>query len=355
MDSSDAPRNGQHGQLTAEDGPAKKGKLDGLRERYPSLDHVMRAAKAYTDNNGNHYAAAITYFSVLALIPLLMVAFSIAAFILASDQSLLDDLKAKIVEQAPEGVGTTVNDAIDEALESKGSVGILGLLGATYSGLGWMGNLREALTAQWEQPHKADNFVKTKLYDLLALAGLGLALIMSFGITGAGNAFNDDVVAAVGLDGTPGVGFVMFLISVALSIGGMWLVFVWVIARLPREPVTARSAMRAALLAAVGFEILKQVFAVYLTTVTNGPAGQAFGPIIGLLVFAYTVSRFILFVTAWAATSRENLQEEAVPPPPPAVIAPRVEITKRPDVRTSASLVGVGAVAGFLARRRHSR
>lgn len=302
-------------------GPAhaseKPGKLDALRERFPVLDHAVRSAEAYTKNNGNHYAAAITYFSVLALIPLLMVAFAVAAFVLANDQTLLNDMKRNIVDAAPDGVGTTINDAIDEALDSKGSVGILGLLGATYSGLGWMGNLREALSAQWSQEPEKANFLKTKVYDLLALLGLGLALILSFGITGAGNAFNDDIISGVNLDGTPGVGMLMWVLSVGLSIGGMWLVFVWVIARLPRQPVAPRSAMRAAWIAAIGFEVLKQVFTIYLTTVTNGPAGQAFGPVIGLLVFAYTVSRFILFVTAWAATSKENEPAADVPVPDP--------------------------------------
>jgi membrane protein len=63
--------------------------------------------------------------------------------------------------------------------------------------------------------------------------------------------------------------------------------------------------MHAAWLGAIGFEILKQAFAIYLDSVTASPTGQLFGPVIGLMVFAYFVSRFVLFLTAWAAEVRE--------------------------------------------------
>ena len=58
----------------------------------------------------------------------------------------------------------------------------------------------------------------------------------------------------------------------------------------------------AGLLAAVGFEIFKQVASIYLRVVLHGPAGTVFGPVLGLMVFAYMTARLVLFATAWAAT-----------------------------------------------------
>ena len=51
---------------------------------------------------------------------------------------------------------------------------------------------------------------------------------------------------------------------------------------------------------------------------------MTFGPVLGLLVFAYITARLVLFATSWAATSTENLVEEPVAPPDAAIIAPRV-------------------------------
>ena len=58
-----------------DDTPDQPSKFEQLREKYPWLDHMVRAGARYTDRHGDHYAAAITYFSVLALVPLLMIAF----------------------------------------------------------------------------------------------------------------------------------------------------------------------------------------------------------------------------------------------------------------------------------------
>ena len=56
--------------------------------------------------------------------------------------------------------------------------------------------------------------------------------------------------------------------SLVVSLGISWLLFTWIIARLPRESVSFRSAARAGLLAAVAFEIFKLVASVYLTSVS---------------------------------------------------------------------------------------
>lgn len=157
----------------------------------------------------------------------------------------------------------------------------------------------------------------------------------------------------VGIKDGPAAGFVLRVLSIVLSLAESWLVFLWVLALLPRKRVTLRSAVWGALFAAVGFEILKQAGVIYLNIVTNSPAGVAFGPILGLLVFANLAARFILFVTAWTASARENLEIEPPQPPGPAIIRPVVEVRNRVGVRATAGLVGLGAVASWVWRRKH--
>lgn len=336
-------------------GSGQPGLLQRYRLRYPWLDQLVRAGQSYTTHHGDHYAAAITFFSVLSLVPLLMIAFAVAGFVLAGNPELLGQLQNQIQAAAPAGLGPTLDKIIQGAIASRGSVGIVGLLGALYSGLGWMSNLREALTAQWQAVHgqavhgqaahgqavhgqvrgeqpppsagssagSSAGVLRTKLFDLLALLGLGLALVVSFALTGAGTAFANLVLRGLGLGHIPGARLMLEILTIAVSVAAMWLVFVWVLARLPRHPVPLRRAMRAAWWGALGFELLKQVFAIYLNSVTRSPTGQLFGPVIGLMVFAYFVSRFVLFLTAWAAVApaaqeagREPLTRQlgAVPP-----------------------------------------
>jgi membrane protein len=330
----------------------KESFLARQRRQRPWLDHLVRAGEAYSERYGNHYAAAITYFSVLSLFPLLMIAFAVAGFVLSGNQDLLKEMRNSISEAVPSGLGETINDVITQAVKSRSTVGIIGLLAAVYSGLGWMSNLRDALTAQWGQEHKQRPFLKTTLKDLLALLGLGLALAVSFGLSAAGSGLGSWLLGLAGLEDDAWALFILRVATIALALAANWLVFLWVLSRLPRESVSARSAVRGAAAAAVGFEILKQVFTIYLESVTSSPAGQLFGPILGLLLFANLVSRFLLFITAWTATAKENLLPAIAAPPPPAVISPRLVVRNGPNVRSAAGLLGAGALLGLLVGNR---
>jgi membrane protein len=330
----------------------KESKLESIRRKRPGIDHLFRANEAYTERYGNHYAAAITYFSVLSLFPLALVAFAVLGFVLAGQPDLLAQLQENITTAAPANLRDLLKDLVNTAIDQRSKVGIIGLVSALYTGLGWMSNLRDALTAQWGQEKVKQPFLRGLGVDLLSLLGLGLAMAVSFGLTAVGSGLADTLLRLVGLDGFGWAKVLLVVIATALSIAASWLIFLWVLSRLPRAPVSVRSAVRGALAAAVGFEILKAVATFYLAGVSGGPLGALFGPIIGLLVFANLVSRFLLYVTAWAATATENMVPAEVEPPPPAVIRPVVEVRRTPSARGAAGLVGVGALLGLGWRRR---
>jgi membrane protein len=93
------------------------------------------------------------------------------------------------------------------------------------------------------------------------------------------------------------------------------------------------------------------VMVVYLAAVTQTPAGLAFGPILGLLIFIFTVSQFLLFLTAWAATVRENQVQRPPPAPSPAVIRPEVAVRSGLGPGAVTGLLGAGAITGLLGCR----
>jgi membrane protein len=328
--------------------PDKPGVLDRLRARYRWFDHVMRAQERYRGGHGDFYAAGITYFTVFALFPLLMVAFAIGGFVLARQPELLAEIDKSIKQTVSGDNGRQIVDLMDRAIHSRTSVGIIGLATALWAGLGWMANLRTALSAMWEQHPQGDGFVRTKLSDLIALLSAFVAIVVTIALT----AFSSDglmrnVLHWLSLEHAPGVGAALRIASVLASLLISWLLFTWMIARLPRQSVGFRSSVRAGLLAAVGFELFKQAGSVYLRAIVHGPAGATFGSVLGLLVFAYITARLVLFATAWAATASENLVAAPVAPPQPAIIAPRALGTEGIGVRGALVAGAVGALGAL--------
>ncbi|WP_410604538.1 YhjD/YihY/BrkB family envelope integrity protein [Amycolatopsis sp. lyj-90] len=325
--------------------------LPRLRRKYGWLDHLIRANDAFTERYGNHYAAAITYFSVLSVIPILMVAFAVIGLVVAGDQTVLNQITDGINKSVPDGLRDLVGGIVGAALKSGGGIGIFGLVLALYSGVGWMTNLRDALTAQWGQEKKQLPLVSTTIKDLLSLVGLGVALVVSFGLTAAGSGIGRFLLELVGLQDQSWAVFLLKVATILLGLLANTLVFLWVIARLPREHVALRSAVKGAIFAAVGFVVLQQGATLYLGSVTKSPAFTLFGPVIGLLVFANLVSRFLLFVTAWTATAKENMST-VIEPPAPVSIHPRVTVQQGPGLGAVGGAFATGALLGWLGRRK---
>jgi membrane protein len=333
--------------------PNRLSPLTRVRMRHAWLDHLVRAGERYTETHGNHYAAAITYFSVLALVPLLMVAFASAALVLQSNPDLLAQLKAEIGKAMPAGLDQTLSIVIDQAIASATTVGIIGLSFALVAGLGWMTNFRDALSVQWGHGQQSPTpYLRRLGGDLASVIGLGLAMALSYGLTVVFNGgFAEEILGYLGLGGAGWATWLLELLALVVGLVSNWLVFLWVFARLPREPVTWRSAIMAAIGAAIGLEVIKWVMVVYLAAVTQTPAGLAFGPILGLLIFIFTVSQFLLFLTAWAATARENQVDRPTPVPSPAVIRTEVTVLSGPGPVAATGLLGAGAIIGLLGCR----
>src|SRR3954471_5587935 len=200
--------------------PAKPGILDRLRTRYGWFDHVMLAQGRYQDSKGDFYAAGITYFTIFALFPLLMVGFAIGGFVLASQPDLLAEIEDRIKSSVSGDLGNQLVQLMDSAIESRTSVGIIGLATAAWAGLGWMANLREALSQMWGFLRQdTAGFVRTKLSDLLAIVGLFGAIILTVGLTALGSSgLMKQVVKWLGLQDLPGMSIGLRVASIAVSI-----------------------------------------------------------------------------------------------------------------------------------------
>jgi membrane protein len=329
--------------------PAKPGVMDRLRARFSWFDRVMRAQERYNDTKGDFYAAGITYFTIFALFPLLMVGFAIGGFVLASRPELLDSVEHSIKSSVSGDLGEQLIKLMDSAIASRTSVGIIGLATAAWAGLGWMANLREALSQMWgHQRGEPPGFLRMKLSDLLALVSAFVAIVITIALTALGNGtVMRNVLDWLGIPDFPTLGVILRVASLLVAVFVSWLLFTWIIARLPRESVSFRSAARAGLLAAVAFEVFKQVASIYLKSVLTGPAGATFGPVLGLMVFAYVTARLILFATAWAATSADAMISAPVSPPDPAQITTRVQVKEGLGVGGAFVAAAVGAVGAL--------
>ncbi|HZZ48361.1 MAG TPA: YhjD/YihY/BrkB family envelope integrity protein [Pseudonocardia sp.] len=257
----------------------------------------------YLTHRGYQQAAAITYFSVLSLVPVLMVVLSVAGYLLAGQPWVLGRLHHASQQAVPVALQPVVADGVDSAIDHRFGLGLAGILFAAYSGWNWINALRDALTGMWRLRRIDAPVITTIAEDCLALLGLGLALVVTFAVSAVGSGLGRRLLGLAGVDGTWLASTALSAGSVFVGVAASWLVFWWVLAELPRVAVSRRAARAPALIVAMAFEVLKQLVNLYLQALGRSPIGVTLGSVVGVLVFAYLVSRLLLLAAAWIATA----------------------------------------------------
>ncbi|GGM02456.1 inner membrane protein YhjD [Nakamurella endophytica] len=328
----------------------------------PGILHLTRAGGRFTERLGTQFAGAITYFSFLALVPILMVAFAVVGFVLAGQPGQIDELKGQITKQIPGTLGSQLSDQLNSAIDARYTVGIIGLVVALYSGISWMGNVRNAIQAQWrpdfdeDQETAQESLPVNLLRSFLRLVGLGVALLLSIVLSSVGGALTSQVLDWLNLSDVGWLKPVLVIVPILLAMAADVLVFLWVYTALPPRHMRAprKALIRGSIAAAVGFELLKQALALFPSLLTSTSA-KIFGPIIGLLFFFNLTAMLVLFVAAWIATApgSPGLAEKSTQDPGPDDVPPAVLVVQEPMSRPKlAGLLGAGALLGWGVGRR---
>lgn len=288
--------------------------LKGLKEK-PGVAHLLRANQRFNGRLGNQFGAAITYFSVLAMVPILMFAFAITGFVLVvARPELMPELLATIsgaMGDLPEEAKDSLLGVIEDALTNYASIGIIGLLSAAYAGAGWVGNLKSAVRAQWrpdfDMTENKKNIVVETLLNLAILVGLLLMIAITFALASVATSLAGTIIGVLQLDQIPAIGFLLRFVPILVSIGAGWLLFMFIYRIFP-EPeidISKRAIRRGALIGAVGLAVLQYLFSFLVGIFAGNPAAALFGPVIALMLFFNLFARLILFVAAWIATATQ--------------------------------------------------
>ncbi len=279
--------------------------------RRSSVRHGIRALERFNARLGLQFAGALTYFSFLAVVPIIMVSFSAAGFVLASQPSLLQSLQNGISSLLPGTLAAQIKDLLAEAINARFKVGVIGLVVALYSGVSWMGNLRSAIQAMWRPDFDSEQEIAAETLWGYYLKSLGYLVALTFGIslsltlTTLGTSAQQVVLTWFGLDQvsalTPLFTVVPILLAVLTDMGIFFLMYR--VLSPNAYPASRKALLRGSSAAAIAFEVLKFALTYLLPTLLSSATAKIFGPIIGILIFFNLVATVVLFLAAWIATS----------------------------------------------------
>jgi membrane protein len=257
-----------------------------LRHRWAFFDHLCRTLLRYDDVQGGRLAAAIAYYGFFAIFALLLIGYSTFGILLDNNPELFAIVREFIRQNLP-----FLN--LEQVLSSSRTVGVVGILGLTFTGIGWVEAIRSSQRLIWRLEEHPGYIVVRQLLDLLVLLGILILLASSqIGVYGLERLL--DWLAS---------GWVVSVVSEILTFAINMLLAAALLAAVPRLRMTVRRLLPPVLQIAIGVTLLNSVGESFVGLIQRNPAYGLVASAVGVLVYLYVFNQLLLFGAAWAATS----------------------------------------------------
>ncbi|MFE3944665.1 YihY/virulence factor BrkB family protein [Streptomyces sp. NPDC059118] len=264
--------------------------------------HVWRSYETLERVHWARLAAAITFISFLALFPLIAVGAAIGAALLSTEQ--LHRIEEKLAEQVP---GISDQLGIDNLVTHAGTVGLVAGALLLFTGIGWIGSMRDCLRAVWGLDDVSlGNPVLRKLKDVGLLFGLGGAALATFAVSSVGSVAVGRGAELLGISDRGAGGVVLRVAALVVAALGGFLLLLYLLTLLPGVEPPRRGLLVAGAIGAVCFELLKLLLGSYMQSVASKSMYGAFGVPVALLLWINFSARLLLFCAAWTATQNSE-------------------------------------------------
>lgn len=293
----------------------------------------------FLDKNGPYMAAAIAFYALFSMFPLMLALVTVFGFFLGIEnfnQRLVDAL----VTQVPvlRESGGVILQVLEDISSRRVVSSVLAVLGLLWISTGVFGSVRKSVNGIWGIK-RTRPFVQERLMDFALLFGASSILFASLYTTAFLGFIQQNrsyIILGAEASGPVLSRAIATAVPPLLSFGAFFIIYWW----LPNIKVRVRDVLPTALAGAVAFELAKFSFVFYLQHV-GGPNSVygAVGAVIVLMAWVY-VSSIILLAgaqltaryTGWLARHEQHMRN--------TLLSRNLE-----RVRLTASLPGLGPPA----------
>jgi len=269
-------------------------------------------------NAGRHgvgdMAAAVGYYGILAILPLLIFTITVLSYVLDAD-TVVNEVHTVVSRYVPLGANL-IDDNVDAIIQSRGAIGIISLMALAWSGSNFFGAMARFMDTAWGNVNPYA-FHMVRIKSVITVASVSALLLSSL-------AMSTLVHAAEGADldgwlgalvGVVDVGgrLVLGVASLFGAIAGLLMLYRW----LPSDRTPWRYCVPAAFVAGISLEIIKNLFLFYLTTFGRFDAVYgSLASVVVLLIWIYVAGFVILLVAELGGALREvNIRSRRMYPP----------------------------------------
>jgi membrane protein len=262
-----------------------------------AFSQLKQTFQEWLQDKAPQLGAALAYYTVFSLAPLVLVLLAIIGVIFRDDPAGAWD---KITEQMgyfldPSAVQVVQSIAQKASQPGKSTLAtLIGVALALFGASGVFGQLQDALNTIWGVKAKPGRgvwgFLRSRFLSFGMVAGICFLLLVSLAIEALLKAFSDYVQSVL-----PGGIVIALTIYVVFDFAIVVLLFAMIFKFLPDVEIQWRDVWIGAVITAILFSIGKWLLGFYLG---SGAAGSAYGAassLITLLLWIYYSSQILLF------------------------------------------------------------
>lgn len=249
----------------------------------------------WSEDRAPRMGAALAYYTVFSLAPLLIISISIAGFVFGEEAARGEVFDVMHSLVGPEGAAA-VQAMVDEAAhsEGRGTAAVVGIGVLLFGASNVFAQLQAALNQIWKvAPKKRTglvNFLKTRLLSMGMVLGIGFLLMVSLLLSAAIAAAGTYLEALL-----PGTETAWSLFHTGLSLAVFTFLFGAIYKILPDARIRWHDVWIGALVTAVLFSLGRYLIGIYIGNAAIGSVYGAAGSIIILLVWVYYSAQILFF------------------------------------------------------------
>ena len=240
-------------------------------------------------------AAALAYYTIFALAPLLVLVISIASLVFSGDQAqqaLLEQIRQTVGGDAAGIVQTMISN---QGGQSSGIIAtIIGFATLAVGATGMFAQLQSALNQIWDVELKPE----TGIVHTLKIRAMALGIVLVIGFLLLVSLVLSSLLSAFGgfLSSTlPGGAVLWQVLNFALSLGVITLLFAMIFKYLPDVKVAWSDVWMGAFVTALLFGVGRFLISFYISSSSTSSTYGAAGSLIVLLLWIYYSAQILLF------------------------------------------------------------
>ena len=255
------------------------------------LDIATEAARNWATHKDSQAGAALAYYSVFSIGPMIVVAMALAGLVFGAEA-----VRGEVSESLRDSLGPSGSAAIETMLAgaSRPREGVVAILLGTatllFAAVGVVVQLKMALNAVWEVDTRRSSglsaFVRSYVVSLAAVLAVGFVLIVSLVVTTAINAAGHYLATTAEVT-LHGVDVLVSLLIITMLFAAM---FKW----LPDTEVDWVDVGLGAGLTAVLFEVGKYLIGLYIAKQGLESAFGAASSLVVVLIWVYYTAQVLL-------------------------------------------------------------